>query len=217
MKRRVRSFSENRLGDRKNPSPNAYLMALITAGLAAFFSMIGGYLLTQQQSKQVAVQRLHEYRTTAYEMFLQRIGAIPEVSEILSAGALVSDLITDSELELFEYRSARLLHAHRTQDLYWRLNAEMQVLRLHGTPQVRDICDDILRLLLMRHPEVRWDRYSPSLRSSYLQSLRAQEMGSAYGVAELLTEEERLMMIMTPQLMQVLVDQLRAERHRTWN
>jgi len=217
MKRRVRSLSGNRLENHKISSPNAYVMAVITAGLAAIFSVVGGYLLAHLQSKQVAVQRLHEHRLTAYDMFLQRIGAIPGVSEILSAGALVSDLMTDSELEIFEDRSAKLLQAHHTQDLYWRLNAEMQMLRLHGTPQVRDICDDILRLLLMRHAEVRWDRYSPRLRASYRQSLSAQELGSAYGVTEQLTEDERLMIIMTPQLMQVLVDQLRAERHRTLN
>lgn len=217
MKRRVRSRPGHPVGDRKISSPNAYVMAVITAGLAAVFSVVGGYWLSQQQSKQVAVQRLYEHRLAAYDAFLQRIGAVPGVSEILSAGAMVNDLMTDSELEIFEDRSAKLLQVHHTQDLYWSLNAEMQLLRLHGTPQVRDICDDILRLLLMRHAEVRWNRYSPTLRVSYSQSLRAQEVGSAYGVTEQVTEDERLMIIMTPQLMQVLVDQLRAELPQTLN
>lgn len=217
MKRRVRSRSGGSVEDRKTSSPNAYVMAVITAGLAAAFSVAGGYLLAQLQSKHVAAQRLYEHRMTAYETFLQRIGAVPGVSEILSAGAMVNDLMTDSELEIFEDRSAKLLQAHHTQDLYWRINAEMQLLRLHGTPQVRDICDDILKLLLMRHAEVRWNRYSPTLRAFYRQSLTAQEVGSAYGVTEQMTEDERLMIIMTPQLMQVLVDQLRAELHRTLN
>lgn len=217
MKRRVRSRSGKLLGDRKISSPNAYLMAVFTAGMAAIFSMIGGCLLAHQQSKQVAVHRLHERRLAAYEMFVQRVGVIPGVSEVLSSGAMVSDLITDSELELFEYRSAELLKAHHTQDLYWRLSAEMQVLRLHGTPQVRDICDDILRLLLMRHEAVRWDRYSPRLRAFYFRSRSAQEVRTAYGMTEQVTEDERLMIIMAPQLMQVLVDRLRAELHRTSN
>lgn len=190
-------------------------MAVLTAGLAAAFSMVGGYLLAELQSEKIAIQRLHEHRLTAYETFLHRIGLVPGVSEILSAGAMMSDLMTDSELEIFEDRSAKLLQAHGTQDLYWRLNAEMQVLRLHGTPRVREICDDILRLLLLRHEDVVWNRYSPETSAFYHSSRRAQEAGSGYGVPEQVTEDERLMILMTPQLMQVLVDQLRKEILRT--
>lgn len=215
MKHRASSRSAYSVEDRKISPPNAYVMAVVTAGLAATFSVIGGYFLEELQSERVEIQRLHEHRLTAYETFLQRIGAVPGVSEILSAGAMVSDLMTDSELEIFEDRSAKLLQAHLTQDLYWRLNAEMQVLRLHGTPRVIEICDDILRLLLLRHEEVVWNRYSPETRSFYRESLRAQEAGSEYGVTEQVTEDERLMMLMTPQLMQVLVDQLRTELLRT--
>lgn len=211
MKRRARFCPLPFVETPKNSPPNAYVMAVFTAGLAAAFSLVGGYSLAALQSEKIAIQRLHERRSIAYETFLQRIGAVPGVGELLGTGAMVRDLMTDSELDMFEDRSAKLLQAHGTQDLYWRLNAEMQVLHLHGTPRVREICDDILKLLVLRHDAVRWSRYSPETRVFYQSSLGAQESGSGYGVTEQLTEDERLMILMTPLLTQVLVEQLRTE------
>jgi hypothetical protein len=189
------------------------VVALLTATLAGLFSVIGGYFTAGFQAKHAVAQKKLEYRVGAYRAFLDKTDRsnAPGISQLLSIGAMADHLATDGEIQAFEDRIATLLKEHDSQDLYWQLNADLNILRLHGSERVAEICDDILKALLLRDEEIDWTNYSPEVVALHDRWKVSQEKGVAYGWEERVSGEERLMIVSIAKLTQVLIEQLRSE------
>lgn len=196
-------------------SPNPYLLAVFTATLAGIFSVVGGYFTAEFQAKQAIAQKQQDYRVMAYTEFLDKTdrSKSPAISQLLSIGLMADHLATDAEIQAFEDRIATLLKKYDTQDIYWQLNADLNILRLHGSSRVSEICDDILKSLLLRDNEINWTAYSPKIAAFHNTWKVAQEEGAAYVWEERVTSDEQLMIVTTSKLTQVLIEQLRAAIH----
>jgi len=197
------------------PTPNPYLMAVLTAVLAGIFSIMGSYYTTNSQAREAIAQKQFEYRVLAYTALLEKIDHIkaPVISQILTTGSMTDHLTTDGEIQEFEDRIARFLKKHSTQDIYWQLNADLNSLRLQGTPRVAEICDDILNSLLLRDHEIVWSKYPADLVAVHDRWSTNQDIRQAYGWTERVSSDERLMIVMISRLTQALIGQLRKEIH----
>lgn len=200
---------------RVTATSNPYVMAVFTAVLAGIFSIIGSYYTAGFQARQAMAQKHFEYRVLAYTAFLEKTNhaKAPAISQILAIGSMADQLATDGEIQEFEDRIAHLLKKHSAQDIYWQLNADLNSLRLHGTPRVAEICDDILKSLLLRDHEINWSKYPTDLVAVHDRWNTAQDKGQAYGWIELVSSDERLMIVMISKLTQALIAQLRTEIH----
>lgn len=199
-----------------NP-PNPYFFAVFTATLAGIFSVVGGYFTAESQAKQVIAQRQHDHRVMAYTGFLDRTdrSKTPAISQFLSIGSMADHLATDGEIQAFDDRIASVLKKYDAQNIYWQLNADLNILRLHGSSRVSEICDDILKSLLLRDSEINWAAYPLNIVVFHDVWKVAQEKGTAYGWEERVTSDERLMIVTISKLTQALIEQLRAEIHGT--
>ena len=197
--------------------PNPYLMALLTASLAGLFSVVGGYFAAGFQARHAIAQKQLDYRVGAYEAFLNEINQEkePSISQLLSIGAMAAHLATDGEIQAFEDQIADLLKKHDAQDLYWQLNADFNILRLHGSTRVGKISDDILKTLLLHDEEIDWTNYSPEVAAFHSNWKASQENGFAYGWEEKISGDERLMIVSIAKLTRILVEQLRWEIQET--
>lgn len=213
-----------RLSSRKNISKvkvkellNPYFVALLTASLAGLFSIIGGYFVSGFQAKNTTEQKQLEFKVSAYTLFLDKTdeNKSPVINQILNIGLTAENLATDSEIQAFENRLGTFLEKNDTQDLYWQLNSDLNILRLHGSARVTVICDDLLKALLLREHEIDWSFYPKDVISSHDAWKNLQAHGQAYGWEEKITPDERLMFISIAKLMNVLVLQLRNEMQRT--
>lgn len=194
---------------------NPYVMAVFTAVLAGIFSIIGSHYTADFQVQEAITQKQFEYRVLAYTAFLEKTDhtKAPAISQILAIGSMANHLATDGEIQEFEDRVSRLLKKHSAQDIYWQLNADLNSLRLHGTPRVAEICDDILKSLLLRDHEIIWSKYPADLVAEHDRWNTAQDKGQAYGWTEQVSSDERLMIVMISKLTQALITQLRKEIH----
>src|SRR2546426_7172191 len=136
--------------------PNPYVIAVFTAVLAGAFSVLGTYFTAQFQAKHAIAQKQLEYRAQSYAAFLEKIdrSRSPEIGQLLSIGSLAERVTTDSEIQNLEDQLAVLLRKAPIQDLYWKLNSDLNLVRLHGSIRVRRVCDE--------------DRKSTRLNSSHL-------------------------------------------------
>jgi hypothetical protein len=202
--------------DREIPKPtNPYALALITATLAGFFSVVGGYLTANFQARHAIPHKQLEYRVSAYSAFLDKTNRNkePAISQILNIGTIVDHLTTDGEIQAFEDRIAELLTKYDVQELHWKLNADLNILRLHGSNRVVRICEDLLKALLLRDSEIIWADDTSEVVALHESWKVEQGEVIAYGWAVRVSEEERLMIITIAKLMQALIQQLRIEIH----
>lgn len=205
-------------GNGLSRQPNLYGMAFLTAVLAGLFSVVGGYFVAGFQAKHAVAQKQLEFRVKAYEAFLEKTDHTKTlgIGQLLNVGAIVEDLMpTDGEIQAFEDRIAELLRKHDTQDLYWQLNSDFNILRLHGSTKVTRTCDNVLKALLFRGDEIDWVDYPPEA-AAFLEKWKiAQERGKAYGWEEKVSNGERLMIVTVAKLTQVLIQQMRLEIQNT--
>lgn len=204
---------------RPTKSSNPYVLAVFTVTLAGIFSVAGGYFTAEFRAKQAVAQKQHEYRVMAYTGFLDKTdrSKAPAISQILSIGSMADHVATDGEIQAFEDRIASLLKKYDAQDIYWQLNADLNMLRLHGSSRVSEICDDILKSLLSRDSEINWAAYPPNVAAFHNRWKVTQEKEIAYGWEERVTSDERLMIVMISKLTQVLIEQLHADIRGTTN
>ncbi len=203
--------------DGPSRQPNPYGMAFLTAALAGLFSVVGGYFAAGFQAQHAVAQKQLEFRVKAYEAFLEKTdrAKTPGISQLLNIGVMADDLTTDGEIQAFENRISELLKKHDAQDLYWQLNGDFNVLRLHGSTQVTRTCDNILKALLLRDAEINWRDYPPEVAAFHERWKISQEKGSAYGWEEKVSDEERLMIGTVAKLTQALIQQMRLEIQST--
>jgi hypothetical protein len=192
-------------------------MILVTAILTGLSSFVAGYFSANFQARQVVAQKQLEYKVGAYGAFLDKTdrSRAPSISQILSIGAMADHLATDAEIQAFENRIAGLLKKHDSQDLYWQVNSDLNVLRLHGSVRVAKTCDDILKALLLRDEEIDWADYPQEVTEFHNRWKMSEEKGITYAWEEKISGEERLMIVTIAKLTQVLIQQLRLEIHAT--
>ena len=194
------------------PSPqNPYVIAILAATLAGFFSVVGGYFAASFHARHAIAQKRFEYRVEAYGVFLDKISRNKIISQLISIGGMADHLATDSEIQDFEDRIGQLLKRHDAEELYWRLDTDLNILRLYGTIRVIEICDDILKALVLRDEEIEWKSYSPEIVAFHNEWKMSQQKGVAYGWEERISVEERLMVVTIAKLTQALINQLRLE------
>jgi hypothetical protein len=199
------------------PSPpkqqNPYAMAVFTAVLAGIFSIAGSYFTTQLQTRSAIVQKQLEYRAQAYSGFLEKIdrSRSPVLSQLLSIGSLAERVVTDSEVQSLEDRLADIFKQSDIQDLYWQLNSDLNILRLHGSTRVRRMCEDILKALSLQDSEIDWSFYSAEASLFYTKWRDAQKQGQPYGWKPKISKDERLMIVVVGKLFELLIDELRHE------
>lgn len=196
-----------------NKTPNAYVMALLTALLAGSFSVIGGYFIASFQARFAIGQKHLELRAQAYSSFLEKVDRVrsPIVAELLNIGSLSEHVATDSEIQTLEDRLGEFLKANEKQTIYWQLNSDFNVLRIFGTVRTQQLCEDILKLLVLRDHAVNWSQYSRSVQEYYLKWRKIQDEGESSYTEDRISSNERLMVIMMAKLFGVLVTQLRSE------
>lgn len=199
------------LAKRSTPS-NPYFLAFFTAVLAGLFSVLGGYFVAKFQADSALAQKQIEYRVSAYGAFLKNIdhAGRPLASLLLSFGSLAGKVATDGKIQDFEDRMSAFVQKNDVQNSYWQLSADFNVLRLHGSDEVSEICSDILSALSMRSDEINWARYPEHVSASYM-SWKSAENNGFYAVTPRVSERERMMFITVAMLYEVLINQLRIE------
>ena len=193
--------------------PNPYAMAVLTAVLAGAFSVLGTYFTAQFQAKHAIAQKQLEYRAQSYAAFLEKIdrSRSPEIGQLLSIGSLAERVTTDSEIQNLEDQLAVLLRKAPIQDLYWKLNSDLNLVRLHGSIRVRRVCDDILKALALREFEIDWSGYPRDVSQLREKWAEVQKEGATYGWQPRISNDKRLMIIVVGKLFELLVAELRNE------
>lgn len=196
-------------------SPNPYLVIVLAATLAAFFSVVGGYYAATVSARQAIAQKQFELRAAAYTVFIEHISPskAPAISQLFNIGSMAGHLSTDEEIQIFEDQVVGLLRKFDAMDRYWQTNAALNLLRVHGTPRVHEICDDILKSLQFRTDEVDWRKYPPHVRVLH-DELQFSKTNGSYGWIERIDPEEWLMVIIISKLGELLVSQLWEEVHQ---
>jgi len=200
---------------KKGKQPNPYIVAPLTATLAGLCSVVGSYFVARFQAQHAIAQIRLEYRTAAYNSFLHKTNPswTPVTAEILNIGTMADKVATDLEIQEFEDHIAAFLRRYSALDLYWRLNADLNVLRLHGSERVSNICSDILLSLTQRDDEINWSTSPPDVVTYHDRWKGLQQNGIAYGWEERVSGDERLMIVMVAKLTEALIQQLRLEIH----
>jgi len=198
---------------RGSKQPNPYSLAFFTAIMAGIFSTVGSYFATSFQARHAIEQKHFEFRAQAYSGFLEKIDHVraPVVSEFLHTGLLAEELDTDADLQSLENRMTRILSEIDVQELYWRLNSDLTILRLYGSPMVQCFCEDILKTLILQHDEIDWSIYPARIKESYEQWRASQEKTTDTYIELQISNEERLRFIMISKLYTALIQQLRYE------
>jgi hypothetical protein len=196
----------------KNDSPaNPYAMAVFTAALAGVFSIIGSYFGAGFQAHSAVMARQVEMRAEAYAAFFGRIDpqSSPQLSRLLNLGAAAEHLATDAVIQEFEAELADILHKANLQELHWQLNANLNVLRIHGSLPVNRMCDDLLRALILRDEEIDWTAYPDSLQAAH--KAWKSEGRNTLGWEPRVRDDQRLMIVSVAMLMRALVNQMQIE------
>lgn len=186
-----------------------YLVALWSAILAALFSGFG-YLIAERKAAEEAI------KDATYLLFLKQFNQrdMPELTRLVSLGQHMPRLVTDSEIQDFEYQAEKLFENQGIHRLQWQFDTISVALRIGGSLAIRNLLDDIEKALSSREDEIDWQAYGEGVANIYRQRLLVEETGSPYGYDELTTSEERLMIATTGVLFELLFEQIRHEISR---
>lgn len=200
---------------KKNKAQKTYrgvFLSIFTAVLAAILSVIGYYFTSKIQAASDKGQKLFEFKMIAYQSFLNTNNNTqsPVIAEILGIGELAKHVTTDSEILRLESSFEKLIKLNDENNISWQLDNNFNILRLHGSDKVIQICDDILTVLALREHSVDWTRYPlevQEIRTTWITNID----GMNYGYAARVSEEERIMFVLVHELYKSLLDQLRVE------
>lgn len=194
-------------------SPNPYLLAFITALFAGLFSIVGNYHLSKGQIKQMLLEKDLDLRKEVYLSFLNKIDKSndPVISEMLNIGSLVDKAGTDSQIQDSEDRLHNILSKNDTYDIYWRLNSDLNILRLRASDRVKMRADDLLNALTLNFHEIQIKNHSAEVQAYYDKWWEVQRDGIAYGYEERITPEQRFSIIISGKLLQSLIQAMNEE------
>jgi hypothetical protein len=193
--------------------PNAYLLAIFTALLAAGGAMIGTCYQAKWQASLAAQEREASCRREVYTGFLTRISRTSDstASEFLNVGALADRVETDEQVQALEERIGRLQSRVDPQELYLRLNSDLNLLRMCASPAVRRQTDDLLSVLLSDFSAVHLDQYSADFRRYFGRWDNVGRNGAGYAIEERVSSDERTVIILASGVLQQLIRTMNSE------
>lgn len=204
--------------DRKTtPSPNPYLLAFFTVLFASLFSTVGNYYLSKGHINHALLEKDFDLRREVYLSFINKIDKSndPTISELLNIGSLADNVFTDSEIQRFEDRLHNILSRNSTYDIYWRLNSDLNILRLRASDRVKARADDLLNILTLNFHEVQIKNHSTEVQAYYSKWQEIQHDGIVYGFEERISPEQRFSIILSSKLLQSLIQAMREELGNT--
>ncbi len=177
--------------------------------MAALFSSFG-HLIAERKAAEEAI------KDAAYLLFLKQFTQrdMPELTRLVSLGRHMPRLVTDSEIQDFEYQAEKLFENQGIHRLQWQFDTISVALRIGGSLAIRNLLDDIEKALSSREDEIDWQAYGEGVANIHRQRLLVEETGSPYGYDELTTSEARLMIATTGVLFELLFEQIRHEISR---
>jgi hypothetical protein len=196
---------------KKKRDKTPYYVAIITAVMSGAISIGGFYFISEIEAKNTIIQKQYEFKVAAYDSFLSSISVrqSPVITEILNIGEHAKYAGSDSDIQALEDRFQKLVFFNREHQISWQLDNDFNLLRLHGSKKVRIYCDDILTVLRSEEYLVNWKEY-PERLQDFVEERKGSQSGNAY-VEEMVTNEERIMMVVLSALYKNLIDQLRLE------
>lgn len=199
-------------------NPNPYIIAILTAVLAAILSVVGGYFTSKIQTENAILEKQFEYRASAYNSFLESVTPekSPMLAKMLSLGKEMNFVHTDGEVQSLENESEKLMKEYYASDLAWKLDYHFNILRVHGSEKVRKYCDDINLVLNKSEYQVDWSKYSPKIQKEYAYwaEISKTEANPADDYVDpKIMSQERMMIEMSSVLYAALIEQLNSELH----
>lgn len=187
-------------------------LSIFTAVLAAILSVIGYYFTSKIQAANDKSQKQFEFKMTAYQSFLNSNNNTqsPVIAEILGIGELTKHVATDSEIQSLEKSFEKLIKLNDEYNISWQLDNNFNILRLHGSDKVIQICDDILAVLALREHSVDWTKYPVKLQELRQTWITKKDL-MQYGYESRVSNDQRIMFILVRELYKTLLDQLRIE------
>ena len=198
---------------RTKHSPNPYLLAFFTALFAGLFSIVGIYYLSKIHINHMLLEKDLDLKKEMYLSFINKIDKNndPIISELLSIGPLADNVNTDGEIQNFEDKLYNILSRNSTYDIYWRLNSDLNIIRLRASDRVKTRADDLLNTLILNFNEVQIKKHSPEIQAYYSKWWEIQRDGIAYGYEERITSEQRFSIIISSKLLQSLIQAMNEE------
>lgn len=196
-----------------NQETNKILIQFLLAIFTAILSTIGFYFTSKIQAKNEKEQKKYENKINAYQSFLASIGRnqSPIIAEILNIGELSKKVSTDPDIQNLENNFEKLISINDDYKISWQLDSDFSILRMYGSENVRQNCDDILSVLALDESSVNWQKYPLELQKYHKEILHANENGIAYGYESKVNSDERVKFILLSALYKNLLDQLRIE------
>ncbi len=148
-----------------------------------------------------------------YLSFLNKIDKSndPVISEMLNIGSLADKVATDSQIQDLEDKLHSILSKNNTYDIYWRLNSDLNILRLRASDRGKIRADDLLNALTLNFHEIQIKNHSAEVQAYYSKWWEVQRNGIAYGYEERITPEERFSIIVSGKLLQSLIQAMNEE------
>ncbi len=205
------------MNNKTKESPNLYLLAFFTALFAGLFSIVGNYYLSKDQIKQVLPEKDLDLRKEVYLSFLSKIDKSndPVISEMLNIGPFADKVGTDSQIQDLEDKLHNILSRNDTYDIYWRLNSDLNILRLRASDRVKIRADDLLNALSLNFDAIQIKNHSAEVQAYYKKWWEIQREGIPYGFEEKITLEERFSIIISGKLLQSLIQAMNEEINTT--
>jgi hypothetical protein len=191
--------------------PNAYMLAVFTGILAAGGATLGTCYTAKWQATIAARERAASCRKEAYVDFLNRISRTSDstASEFLSVGIL-ADRGSIHGQGVKEHL-ADIQSRMRPQELYLRLNSDLNLLRLCASPAIRQKSDDLLSVLLGDFSAVRLEEYSADFRSNFQHWLEIRSLVLDATTDQSVSVDERISIVLASGLLQQVIMTMNAE------
>lgn len=194
--------------------PNPYILAILTALLAGFFSIVGSWYISNRQIDALVLEERLIARRQAYQIFVETVNRrnSPELSQLLHLGALVDRVATDGKIQDLEDRFSEVIKNLHSYDTYLQLSSDFGVVRLHGSEQVNKIADDLLATVVFRSHQIDLDSYPPEF-VSYWEQWRLLQEGDriVIGWEPKVSPDERFTAIAASHLFSYLLEVIRRE------
>jgi hypothetical protein len=120
-------------------------------------------------------------------------------------------VLTDDQIQDLEDKLYNILSKNNTHDIYWRLNSDLNILRLHASDRVNLRADDLLKALALNFHEIQVKNHSEQVQAYYEKWWKAQRDGIAYGYEEKILPEQRFSIIISSKLLQSLIQAMNDE------
>lgn len=124
-------------------------------------------------------------------------------------------MTTDDQIQDLEDKLYNILSKNNTYDIYWRLNSDLNILRLRASDRVKMRADDLLKALALKFHEIQIKNHSTPVQAYYEKWWEVQRYGIEYGFEEKISPEQRFSIIISSKLLQGLIQAMNEEIRTT--